>query len=49
MSSRCLITFAENGILQGLGDGRVPVWGRETGTQESYASFREIGMSRIRA
>ena len=21
-----LITFSENGILQGLGDGRVPVW-----------------------
>lgn len=44
-----LITSSENGILQGLGDGHVPIWGRETGTQESCASFREIGMSRIRA
>lgn len=51
MASYCLITFAENGVLQGLGDGedgRFPTWGRETGTQESRTPLKKIGMNRIR-
>lgn len=50
MARCCLTTFSENGVLQGLGDGgdeRSPASGRETGTRESHAPLKKIGMNRI--